>query len=176
MSATATAMTTTATPIGPMTRSGKPISRALVLSLGLILCGATIAANRGVRWGFASVFMQFGVLALMADPNLFVMGEVWAGVLIGLSLDCDRRGREGLSCALGLSALFVRELAAIYCVVSTVTAIAHRRWRLVSQWCLVRPSMRCITVFMCSACESTIHQPTSRTQPRRIEVGDWRQS
>jgi hypothetical protein len=59
---------------------------------------------------------------------------VWAGVLIGLSLDCDRRGREGLSCALGLSALFVRELAAIYCVVSTVTAIAHRRWRLVSQW------------------------------------------
>jgi hypothetical protein len=62
------------------------------------------------------------------------MPEVWCGVLIAASLACYGTGRTGIAVALGLAALFVRELAAPYCVVCGILAIHQRRWLEVKGW------------------------------------------
>jgi hypothetical protein len=67
-------------------------------------------------------------------PVSHVMGEMWAGVLIGLSVCAYLRRRPTMAVVLGLLALFVRELAAPYCVTCTLMAIAGRRWREAFAW------------------------------------------
>jgi hypothetical protein len=66
--------------------------------------------------------------------QLYVMHELWAGVLIALSMLAYGMRRSGWGVGLGFAALVVRELAAAYCVVCCLMAISERRWREVSAW------------------------------------------
>jgi hypothetical protein len=110
------------------------LSRSLLTALCILLCGAALARSRRMPWEWASAVMQFGVLALAAGSNLIVMGETWAGVLIALSI-CAYRSKQPISAAaLGLAGLFVRELAAPYCVVCTILSARRRHWRELAVW------------------------------------------
>ena len=112
------------------------VSYSALVVLGLVLCGATLASTNteaiAVRW--TAIIMQVGVLILLMNRRSVVMSEAWTGVLIGLSVCAYGLRRPRFALPLGLLALFVRELAAPYCVVCTLAAASNRRWREVGAW------------------------------------------
>ena len=106
-----------------------------LLGLTLLLCAAMLIPPV-TRWDLISLFMQVGMATMFGGTDLYVMGEPWAGVLIALSICAYRVRRAGLGVAFGLLALFVRELAAPYCVLCTLRAAFARRWREAGAWAI----------------------------------------
>ena len=109
--------------------------RAVLTALLVALCASTMAT---VRQPAAAMWvargMQVGVLVIESAWQAIYQSEAWAGVLIGLSICAYALRRHGWAVACGLLALFVRELAAPYCIVCTVIALLNRRWREASAW------------------------------------------
>ena len=62
------------------------------------------------------------------------MHELWAGVLILLSILAYGGKRPAWGAAAGFAALLIRELAAPYCMLCFVLAVKHRRRREVGFW------------------------------------------
>jgi hypothetical protein len=67
-----------------------------------------------------------------ADTYLFM--ELWAGMMIALSVCAYRRGLTAVGFAAGLFALFYRELALPYCVVALGLAVWKGRKREAAAW------------------------------------------
>jgi hypothetical protein len=113
----------------------EPLSRGVLALLCLFLFAATlrITAHEPL-YVLGSNFMQVGAVLLAFKHGALVLGEVWAGLLIGLSVCMFACRRPRLAIALGLIALFLRELAAPYCAACAVIALAQRRWREVGGW------------------------------------------
>ncbi|MBN2799048.1 MAG: hypothetical protein JXX28_07860 [Deltaproteobacteria bacterium] len=74
----------------------------------------------------------FGVIAI--HRHVIFMTEAPAAVLLFASLVAYARGRDRLGAALGVSALFVRELVAIYAVMAVAVALWRRRWGELLVW------------------------------------------
>lgn len=112
------------------------VARGVLFALLLVLCCATMATERqSFTAVWTAVAMQVGVLVIsVATPGAVVIGEGWAGVLVGISVCAYALRRTTFAVALGLLALFVRELAAPYCVVCTIIAASNRRWRELTAW------------------------------------------
>lgn len=111
------------------------LGRGLLIGLGAALLVATVLlAAHAPLWVAGSIVMQTGAMipALLADVT--VLGEIWAGILIGLSVCLYSQKRPYLGVSVALLALFVRELAAPFCVVCTLEALYRRRWKEVSAW------------------------------------------
>ena len=71
---------------------------------------------------------QLGAVATAFRPMAVGVAEVWTGVLIALSLCAYVRHWWTAAAALGIAAVFTRELAAPYCVACGLLAMAaHRR-------------------------------------------------
>ena len=110
--------------------------RTGLVALGLLLLGATfVMTAHQPLWVAGSNVMQAGAMVTLMVPAAVLFGETWAGVLIGLSVWMYWRNRIRWAVPLGLLALFVRELAAPYCVACTINAAMNRRWREVAVWC-----------------------------------------
>lgn len=82
---------------------------------------------------FDLIALATGALAAIS-PQASYMHEVWAGLLISLSLALRRPERFGFAVAAGLAAALIRELAAPYLVVMALTAIAGRHRREAAAW------------------------------------------
>lgn len=117
-------------------------ARLLLMSCSaLVFCLAThlIAKQYGLAAAaLVVVLLGGGLMPALLDP-IYIMPEVWAGVLIALSilLTSDARPlpwRAHLAIVAGLAALFVRELAAPYCMLSLCFAIKERRHREAGLW------------------------------------------
>jgi hypothetical protein len=78
--------------------------------------------------------LTLGVLVISAAPDAIFVSEAWAGGLIGLSACAYALDRRPAAIGLALTALFVRELTAPYCVACTLFAVSERRWREVGAW------------------------------------------
>jgi len=85
------------------------------------------------RETFALVPMVNTALGLLV-PVAIYLTEAWAGACIGLSILAYARNRERAGAVWGVSALFVRELAAPYCVLAGCVALWNRRWHEVRVW------------------------------------------
>ena len=109
---------------------------ALWMLLGFLMCCATVVVTlaQPVPVVVTAVLIQVGAVTAMDPRAAVVMGEAWSGVLMGLSVCAYVRGRPKVGMPLGLLALFVRELAAPYCVACTVMALFARRWREAAAW------------------------------------------
>ncbi len=111
-------------------------THALIVILGIALSLLTFATSRRdgpiVRW--VSVLAQLGILILLIAPHATVMSELWIGILLALSLCAYRLQRWGLAVVIAVLALFLRELAAPYCVACALLAVSHRHWREVAAW------------------------------------------
>ena len=110
--------------------------RAALVALGVLLLSATIATTaRQSPWvACGTGIVQAGAAAMVMVPTAAVVAECWAGVLIGLSVCLFGLKRPKWAVPTGLLALFVRELAAPYCVICTAVAVMNRRWREVAAW------------------------------------------
>jgi hypothetical protein len=73
--------------------------------------------------------LTLGLLVALAAQDAIFVSEVWAGVLVGLSVCAFAGDQRPLGIGFALAALFVRELAAPYLVACTLIAFIERRWR-----------------------------------------------
>jgi len=80
------------------------------------------------------VLAQIGVLCVVLAPAITLQTEAWAGILIVISALAYTRRHWGLSALVGVAALFVRELAAPYCLVCVLLAAQGRRVRELVIW------------------------------------------
>jgi len=106
----------------------------ILLGIALIVMTDFTLRKHGLSIRVTAVVMQIGAALIVATPVAVVLGEVWAGLLIGLSVCAALRQRPLLATSLGMLALFVRELAAPYAVVSALIAVFRRRWAEVRLW------------------------------------------
>lgn len=110
------------------------VGRGLLFALLLALCRALATMRQHSTAVWIASMMQVGALAVLAVPSAVVVGEAWAGVFIGISVWAYGRQRPAFGVTLGLLALFVRELAAPYCVACAIIAAVNRRWRELGGW------------------------------------------
>ena len=106
-------------------------SQFLLIALSLALF---VEAVRTVKPNVVGVLMVGGLVLLMALDDIRYFTESWAGACIGLSVLAYARGRAVTGAVCGLLALFVRELAAPYCILATLLAVRDRRWPEVRVW------------------------------------------
>ncbi|MBX7166108.1 MAG: hypothetical protein K1X74_07140 [Pirellulales bacterium] len=112
---------------------------------GQVVLGLAALALIGV--GFAWLDQQLGMgTALLGGVllcgavmpcilgDLYLMSEVWAGVLLALSVAAYGVDRRRLGFAAGLAALFTRELILPYAGWCLVLAATQRRWREAACW------------------------------------------
>lgn len=110
---------------------------AAVLALLWTLCVAVaIAWHARLKPAFArapprivAMVLLAGGLVMFVQPTLVAFHELWAGLLIALSLGLRKPGRWVEAAALGLAAMLVRETAALYVAAMACLAFAegHRR-------------------------------------------------
>jgi hypothetical protein len=88
----------------------------------------------GTRQAMSCVVLLSGAVLPCLLGNLFVMPELWSGMLIALSLCCYGLNRPLAGVVAGIAALVFRELAAPYCLLSLGLAVWNRRWRETGLW------------------------------------------
>jgi hypothetical protein len=107
------------------------------LSVLVVLSAIWAFANRVPAMTIAGAFLLFGaVLVPLLGMSAALFGEVWSGLLIGLSLASYYRGRFILAAAAGVLALFMRELAAPYVMVCALLAVKGRRRKEMAAWAI----------------------------------------
>jgi hypothetical protein len=122
----------------------------LLLALGGMWLTFTASCQRtGVGPAALTTFLMFGVLRWTFDGYAYLAQEVWASVLIVISLalvgwDKDAEHPPAhqsqfsvarwLAIAAGISALLFRELALPYCGIACLMAAWKRRWWEAAAW------------------------------------------
>jgi len=102
----------------------------LALLAGLMIVKATGILRREM---LGPLFVINAALPAAAAQSVF-FSEIWAGFLIALSVVAYANGKRTEGVLWGLAALFVRELAAPYCMLATFIAAREKRWREVAAW------------------------------------------
>jgi len=98
-----------------------------LLTLGAVLATTFVLAGFGRVTATVGTVAQMGALATAFSPQAVGVAEVWAGVLVALSACAYYRTWWIAGALLGVAAVFVRELAAPYCVACAIIAIGQRR-------------------------------------------------
>jgi hypothetical protein len=123
------------------------IQAALIILSILALTLAFVAESKCSGLGYAAIstFLLFGVARWAIDGDAYFTQEVWAGVLILISISACRLESkiqnpkskiawQGLAIIAGLAALAFRELALPYCCVAAAVSLWHRRWWQAAGW------------------------------------------
>jgi hypothetical protein len=103
----------------------------LVLLAGVMIVTASRLLRREI---FGPLLVINAALPAAAAQSVFLF-EIWAGILIGLSALAFANEKRMQGVAWGVTALFVRELAAPYCILAMLIAFREKRWREVAAWC-----------------------------------------
>ena len=103
----------------------------LLMALALALL---VQAHRLLRRELLWVLTVAPAALIALVPGEVYFTESWAGLCLGLSAVAYARRRETAGASWGLLALFIRELAAPYCVFAALLAVYRRRWREVGIW------------------------------------------
>jgi hypothetical protein len=106
---------------------------ALVLLIALAVA-LVVQAHTLLRRELLWVLTVINAAAIAIVPGGVYFTETWAGLCLGMSALAYARQRETTGASWALLALFIRELAAPYCVIAAVIALSRRRWREVGMW------------------------------------------
>ena len=118
-----------------MVQGALPLTATLAL-LCMLAFATAYAWYRRLREAVARVPALLAALFLLAagmlafvQPELIVFHEIWAGLLVALSVALRRPGRWVEAAAVALIAMLIRETAALYVLVMAALAFAegHRR-------------------------------------------------
>ena len=119
---------------GPWAIQGLLVILAVV---GLVLHFQSELNSRGFAAAAISSFLLIGVVKWSVDGLAFYTQELWAAVLILISISCVGRKEIGwrvLSITAGVAALLFRELALPVCCWAAVLAAWNRRWVDTAAW------------------------------------------
>jgi hypothetical protein len=114
----------------------------LLGAFGLLLTFAAERATSSIAHAAVATFFMFGVFRWVLDGDAYLAQEVWAGVLIMISVAALRLGSLGsfawrwrlLAASAGVTALLFRELALPYCLVAGGLALWQRRYWEAALW------------------------------------------
>jgi hypothetical protein len=107
---------------------GKVLLGALGLALFVLAFEVLAREEPGtIRRAAACALLLTGPLMFTVLDSLCVVPGLWAAILIGLSVCAYGLNRPYWGVALGVAALFFRELAMPYCLVAVGLALWHRR-------------------------------------------------
>jgi hypothetical protein len=113
--------------------------QALLGALALLALGLAYTAERedgGLGRALLVTVGMAGAFLWCIDGDAFFAQELWAGVLIAVSVGAFAVGQRAGGVAAGLAALALRELALPYVVVCIFLACRERRWREVGAWAI----------------------------------------
>ena len=114
--------------------------RVAQIALSVMALLAVLLLYRRLKMGFgigvaaASALCLTANLAVLASSKSVFFSEMAAGVLILLSIAAYSNRRFAWGALAGLAALFVRELAAPYVLISVLLALRDKRWPEVRVW------------------------------------------
>lgn len=123
-------------------------------------------------WIGASTLVAM-TLATLSQSMMAIWHELWAGLFIALSLACWNERRWGISVALGLFAVLLRELALPFLVAMAMAAALERRPREALAWAGAI-LLFAIALFAHAHAVQTIAQITDRVSPGWSRMGGWR--
>lgn len=108
----------------------------LAIGCGIVLVFAVPFFEHRVGAGelVLGMLALVGAFLVILAPSMLAQTEVWCGVLVAMSTLAYASGYSCLGAGGGLAALFVRELAAPYCVVCSFLSVRTRRWREAAMW------------------------------------------
>ena len=114
---------------------GKGLLGLLALAV-MLLSFESLAREQGHGIGrpVACALLLSGPLMPCVLGDLFVSPMLWAGVFVALSIGAYGVGRPGWGVAMGLLAVFFRELALPYCVLAAVLAWWNNRPKELAAW------------------------------------------
>jgi hypothetical protein len=119
----------------PTVELGKAILGGFALALLLMAFG--LMRDEGTaQSSLLAALLLAGALMPVALGDLFVMTELWSGTLLALSAVAYGLRRRWIGVSAGLAALFLRELAAPYCLVCLFFAVRNRQRAEVLTWLL----------------------------------------
>jgi hypothetical protein len=118
--------------------------QAALLLLGILALGLSYTAERrrsSLGGAVLTTLGMFGVVRWVFDGEAYLAQEVWAGILIAVSVACHALGSNSnwwrlAAVAAGVLALLFRELALPYCLVAGALAAWNRRWLEAALWAL----------------------------------------
>ncbi len=112
---------------------GQLLLSALALATVLMVYGI-VCAESGIPTAMAAVFFVGFAVAVCLKPNVFLTTEIWSGTLIAFSVCAYAHNWRTPGVTAGLLALFFRELALPYCLVSLALACWQKRRGEVLAW------------------------------------------
>lgn len=112
-----------------LAQTGVPAATLILklLTLAAVLATAAVLAQVGRTEAVIGTLAQMGALASAFQPQAVAVSEIWAGVLIALSVSAYSRTWWFAGALLGAGAVFIRELAAPYCVACAILSFRVRR-------------------------------------------------
>jgi hypothetical protein len=110
-----------------------------LLALGAFAVVATLALllKAPPEMLLVSLLLQVGAaMSILIVPDSVMVAEVWAGYLVFLSVIAYAKDSPLAGAVFAIEALFVRELAAPFCVAAGALALVRRRWKEGALWVL----------------------------------------
>ncbi len=160
------------------TLAGGPARVAIIETLLAAICvGMTVLRLRKLiqsdwLWACAALLVVTTV-AMLSQSLLAIWHELWAGLLVALSLACWSQKRWAPSVAFGLAAVLLRELALPYLVAMAALALLERRPREALAWSGAILLFG-IALFAHAHSVGALLQATDRASPGWSRMGGWR--
>jgi hypothetical protein len=139
-------------------------ARVVFLGLVGVAAAATASARRDGVGVAAALGVALGLAPLGASAAGLLFSESWAGALLALSAAGFLADRPAWRVLGGAGALAFRELAAPWCALGLVAAVADRRWREAGAWLAV--ILGWLALYAAHAAQVAAHAP-----PDSVERG-----
>ncbi len=145
---------------------------AMLALLTMFLWFQVLDRERGFQFALAGVMLLSGPLLLCLSEQGFYYHELWAGILIALSLAAHAQGNKTGSIVIGILAIFIRELALPYVLTMLVLAWKQNQNREMMGW------LGGVTIFaICLVFHASIvHElqlPMDQVNESWIQFGGW---
>lgn len=155
---------------------GEIAPRAMLMLLALAAVAAwawRLAAARipPGRYMVALIAVIAGASFALAPTGPF-LHEIWAGLLIALSMALRRPNAWFAAVAVGTAAALLRELAAPYLLVMALTAAWERHYREAGAWCAGLAVFACVLTLH-AAQVNALSMPTDTGSPGWLALGGW---
>jgi hypothetical protein len=163
--------------LATVTGAVRPVAMAWILRVLAVLTVAALVIRfetalgpRGPR--YAALGMAAAAIFMFMPDDMAMLHDVWASLLITLSLAVHRPQCWGLSLCLGLVAVLTRELALPYLLVMALAAQTERRRQEAAGW-----AGGIMVVFAALALHAhwlaPLVRPTDMHSPGWVSAGGW---
>jgi hypothetical protein len=159
-----------------MATVGPSMADVLLRLLAIVATAATVirlAPQMRAPWREATILLSATSAGAFVQSGMWVWHEVWAGLLITLSLACRTDRHWGASLAFGLTAALIRELAFPFLVVMGAAAWFGGKRREAGAWAAAA-ALVLLMLALHWTMVARIALPSDVTSPGWLAFGGWR--